>query len=564
MIKIGRWLLLLITLIAAVISWWRFDNSPELFVAPAVVEQPPAAAIGDWALPTTYLDQGWDAQTREKLSYTSFGSRILPYAWFLALELADSELLLSSDLAMTRLGFIANSRSAYNPDGLPVGVVRDGQSPDDWMGLTCAACHTGEVVVAGRRLRIDGGQALVNYSAFEESICAGLKATLADDKKFSRFVARLGQFSLRASSDNPQQLREALQAQVDIFEQRFVTNATDVAYGHGRLDAFGQIFNAISVEVLNLPGNGHSPNAPTSFPVLWDASHLNLVQWNASAPNEAPGPLFQNAITAMAVYGSVTVKPGEKTYGSHIRINNLGYVQNQFYKLRAPTWPADLAGAIDPQKASAGQAIYARECQQCHSLVDSSDKHRRMQAVLTPAKDVGTDPQMVENFNNRKVKSGILAGAKSMVFAGSKIPEQISPMELVMHVAVGALLDQPLTSFKTLVQEFQHHDSAPVQSDYLSYKARPLNGIWTSAPYLHNGSVPSVYDLLLPVAQRPQVFQVGNIELDTHKLGYLSYPTPYTSEYDTRLVGNANSGHEYGTQLNDDERWQLLEYIKTL
>lgn len=565
MIKLGKWLLVVVVVLAGLIYWLRTQDEPELFVAPAVVDKPPVEGKPDWNLPVRYLPQGWSQEERDKLSYTSFGSRILPYDWFISLELAGSEELLASDASLAHLGFITNTPGPFNPDGLPVGVTRDGLGADAWVGLTCAACHTGQLVIAGQRLRIDGGQALINYTAFEESICASLKAALTDSQKFSRFMTRLRHLpSAPQSLADEQKLRASMQQQVDILEQRFATNATRVPYGHGRLDAFGQIFNAISVEVLNQPGNGHTPNAPSSFPVLWDASHLDLVQWNASAPNKEPGPLFQNTITAMAVYGSVTVKPGEKTYASRIRINNLGYVQNQFYKLIAPQWPADLAGAIDSQKAAAGQKIYVRECQQCHQLVDSADKQRRLKAVLTPASEIGTDPLMVENFNHRHVNSGILEGSKTMVLAGSKIAAQTSPMDLVMHVSVGALLDQPWTTFKTMVREFHGNDAAPAQTEYMNYKARPINGIWASAPYLHNGSVPTVYDLLLPVVQRPQIFNVGNIQMDVIKLGYLTDATESTSEFDTSQPGNSNAGHAYGTQLSEAERWQLLEYIKTL
>lgn len=99
---------------------------------------------------------------------------------------------------------------------------------------------------------------------------------------------------------------------------------------------------------------------------------------------------------------------------------------------------------------------------------------------------------------------------------------------------------------------------------YNSYKARPINGVWSSAPYLHNGSVPSVYDLLLPASQRPTTFYVGNRELDVIKLGYVYTEAPNTTFFDTRLKGNSNAGHEYGANLSEEERWALVEYVKSL
>ena len=125
--------------------------------------------------------------------------------------------------------------------------------------------------------------------------------------------------------------------------------------------------------------------------------------------------------------------------------------------------------------------------------------------------------------------------------------------------------------------------AAPYQS-LLSYKARSLNGIWATAPYLHNGSVPSIYDLLLPVKRegdpadglyRPNEFKVGSREFDPIKIGLRTEGYEgFTFKADKR--GDYNSGHEYGTAhapaingvklepLTDEERWDLVEYIKTL
>jgi hypothetical protein len=171
---------------------------------------------------------------------------------------------------------------------------------------------------------------------------------------------------------------------------------------------------------------------------------------------------------------------------------------------------------------------------------------------------------MVENFIQHKVKSGLLEGDKAMVLFGDKLPAETSPLDLVTHVATGALFNQPWQTTKALFKEYRSNDAPPEQTVFNSYKARPINGIWASAPYLHNGSVPSIYDLLLPAAQRPVTFYVGNIELDLVKVGHVYSEAPNTSFYDTRLRGNSNAGHEYGTQLTDEERWALVEYVKNL
>ncbi len=97
-----------------------------------------------------------------------------------------------------------------------------------------------------------------------------------------------------------------------------------------------------------------------------------------------------------------------------------------------------------------------------------------------------------------------------------------------------------------------------------SFEARVLEGIWAAAPYLHNGSVPTLDVLLKPVAQRPTVFYMGP-EYDIRKVGLsLIQDQRPGYEYRTSLPGNGNAGHEYGTQLGSHEKAALLEYLKTL
>ena len=101
------------------------------------------------------------------------------------------------------------------------------------------------------------------------------------------------------------------------------------------------------------------------------------------------------------------------------------------------------------------------------------------------------------------------------------------------------------------------------------YKGRPLNGIWATAPYLHNGSVPTLYDLLKPAAERPKSFSVGNREFDPDKVGSKTdvkgfYTYRVVDENGKEIPGNSNAGHEYGAKLSEDERGQLLEYLKSL
>jgi hypothetical protein len=104
----------------------------------------------------------------------------------------------------------------------------------------------------------------------------------------------------------------------------------------------------------------------------------------------------------------------------------------------------------------------------------------------------------------------------------------------------------------------------------LAYKARPLNGVWSSAPYLHNGSVANMYELLLPASERMSQFYIGSMEFDPVNIGFSTEFNENAFLFDTTLPGNANTGHEYGAGydgkpvLTETQRWALIEYLKTL
>jgi hypothetical protein len=100
------------------------------------------------------------------------------------------------------------------------------------------------------------------------------------------------------------------------------------------------------------------------------------------------------------------------------------------------------------------------------------------------------------------------------------------------------------------------------------YPAKPLAGIWATAPYLNNGSVANMWDLLTPPNARPTSFVLGSREYDTKKLGYrtaadANAPAP-SWEYKATTAGNSNAGHVYGTNLSDDDKWALIEFLKRL
>lgn len=541
---------LIALLIACILTilWAITFNKPEQF------------SYSHYGLPINWqtVQQNWTADIRQQVSHTNFGSRILPLDWLLNLEHPTKEGYLRDSQHMNSLGFIAQQHTTNNTYGLPLGFSIDEYEGTQWAGLTCAACHTGLISYGGQTVLIDGGSSLLNFAQFESDILGAVEQTLIQPQR----LERLGQ---KIQIKNLAHLKNQLEQYRDSLGERLANNATSTPYGHGRLDAFGMIFNSIAAQALNIPDNARSPDAPVSIPVLWDASHHDLVQWNGSAPNKEPGPLGQNIPTAIAVYGQVNISPNRiGGYASSVNIKNLGYLQKQYYKLTSPSWPSSLFGEIDYVKADHGKNIYNLNCQHCHLVIDHLNPKRQIKSTLIDIEEVGTDPTMANNFVNRRVSSGKLQGTKIGILAGYELDEHVAPIELVINATIGSMLNQPLSTLTAIATEYANNLSAPLDFTRKAYRARPLNGIWSSAPYLHNGSVPTLWDLLQPPHARTAFFYVGNHELDITKVGFKHSQAPNTTAFDTSLFGNSNEGHTYGTQLTTKDKWALIEYLKTL
>ena len=104
----------------------------------------------------------------------------------------------------------------------------------------------------------------------------------------------------------------------------------------------------------------------------------------------------------------------------------------------------------------------------------------------------------------------------------------------------------------------------------LAYKGRPLYGVWATAPYLHNGSVATLWDLMLPPSQRPTDFWTGSREFNPKEVGLVTDPGGDNSFHFTvndaaghEIPGNSNRGHDYNNVgLSDHDRWAIIAYIK--
>ncbi|MEJ2445677.1 MAG: hypothetical protein P8Y42_19895, partial [Exilibacterium sp.] len=119
----------------------------------------------------------------------------------------------------------------------------------------------------------------------------------------------------------------------------------------------------------------------------------------------------------------------------------------------------------------------------------------------------------------------------------------------------------PEDAQKALALKYTNGQIQPRNANLFVYRAKPLNGIAFTGPYLHNGSVRTLADLLKQPDQRPASFNVGSTEFDPENVGYVD-----AGDFvlDTSLRGNSNLGHDYGTDLSDSEKRALLEYLKSI
>lgn len=524
-------------------------------------------AYGDGATKLVYLDQGWGPLETLWYYHADQGSTLMSYDLLVHLEQADNQRPFIEPENLTRFRLLNQHATPNNPDALPVGFARH----DDKVGLTCAACHTTQINYQGTAIRIDGGPALIDFSGFLHALRGAIEATQGDPAKLGRLAARMkgGEAAARAALAEDQSWLAS-------YEN---SNRTTTPEGFARLDAITRIVNQ-TIRFSSDPKNSLPVTAPASFPELWDAPRHDYVQWVGFAANAEVGALGRNTGEVVGVFGRVEVKHYEtedeakKGYPSTIEGNAIVAMEESLRKLQSPLWPEDVLPPIDRALAKRGESLYRADCISCHALLDRADPKRKVVAMITGIDVVGTDANEAKVLAETRVPSGKLEGAISP--KGEKYGADMTALSLLGDLVVRSLSARPAAAIQALAlaklhgmvkSEKQGQHRRPTENDpnadLLAYKARPLNGIWASAPYLHNGSVPNLHALLLPPASRPASFSVGRWEYDPKHVGYVSDgQVPFV--VDTTVSGNRNSGHEYGTKLSQEDRWALVEYLKTL
>ncbi len=362
--------------------------------------------------------------------------------------------------------------------------------------------------------------------------------------------------------------------------------------GKARVDAVGAIFNEVAAVAIHAPQNIKLANAPVRFPYLWGTPQSAVVQWSGFADNHGlGGPLGRNAGEVLGVEGRINVKSAtadssageaasiavlhEKSptigYSSSIVMRNAGQFERWLSALSAPAWPAFLP-KIDEAKRARGEAIFngrATEtgvnCASCHESLRDEGK-TFYQPVMIQTSTIGTDPMMVDNLALERNPISLAP------WSGGDLQNKPEPnrFDVLKGLVGNALLGNLTETVPTVLHTKVYDGAAEDDFDPRSYKGRPLYGVWAVGPYLHNGSVPNLLELLKPDSERMTTFVVGNTTYDPVNVGFVTTAcTPGVDDdcYDTTVTGNRNTGHSgdaYGTGLSDSDKAALLEYLKSL
>ncbi len=295
---------------------------------------PTADPLGEPATKVVYLDQGWSPAVSLRFYFTSQGSQIIPYDWFLALEQPDSATLFRDNQNILKYRYLPQLSGALNPDGLPVGFVADQGTGRAWLGLTCAACHTSEIRLGDTAYRVDGAPTQADVRALLSGMVTAMQQTRDDPAKLARFAARV-----LGKQNNPT-AQAYLKAQIGaVIDRRVAYNQRNFpGYDparpapapdeYGRLDAVGAIVNEVFYHALKSPAspvdNTQPANAPVSYPFIWDTPFQELEQWIGIAKSGGPldaESLARNVGEVLGVFADFTIPddPSPLGYSSSVR-----------------------------------------------------------------------------------------------------------------------------------------------------------------------------------------------------------------------------------------------------
>ncbi|MGA3063452.1 MAG: di-heme-cytochrome C peroxidase [Methylocystis sp.] len=568
--------------------------------------------------------KGWSEALRKEFYGLDQGARIMPYSWIKALKHPDGTGFL--DDALGRYGYLPNPDS--ETPGLPVGFLAaaDSGAKEKTFSMTCAACHTRQIEIDGKPIRIDGGPAIVDFGSLLDDMDKALGNALDNDASFAEFAqAVLGS---SPSEDARKQLRQDVVAwfasydtliQASLHPKPSDDKHVALPWGPARADCVGMIFNRVAgLDIGKTPnriiaGNMAPADAPVRYPFVWNASEQDWTQWPGFAQNgDGITGLGRNVGEVFGVFGvfhptSDPLAIGGVDYlaDSSLQFSNLQRLENLIRQIKPPAWP----GKIDDQLAAKGKDIFDRRPKDggcgpgCHREEKGEARLCNSDTWKTPRQPVGTDIREYRGLG-RVGDTGVLAGQiiPGLPFATLKSTDSLASVlkTSVAQSVIQAPLKYGAFTFAPILAECLKNKEAnplgaieflaentqdilrqglgelykfPAASDPIVFESRVLHGVWATAPYLHNGSVPTLWELLKPPAARVSSFKIGpaydldNVGLAAEQKKFGAYELQTTADCGAGKMddsGNSRCGHDYGTWLKEDEKRALLEYLKGL
>ncbi len=317
-----------------------------------------------------------------------------------------------------------------------------------------------------------------------------------------------------------------LKARVELLKKmKSLQSLATTEAGPGRADDFATARNTLFDEQFAI-----AATAPCSIPPLWNTTAMTWTDWDGNTTSA----MGRSMATALA--GGASFDP--ETYISTVSPRNLYEFEKLVAKIQPPVWPGDTFGPIDKDKSARGAALFGQHCAKCHVTGSGPPPD-----LLYDLDQLGTDPARAENFATN-------LGDRRFADA--------------LRDVVGKYLDRAYKEFGVSEQEANQMEAGhPNQwRPTRKYASRPLVAVWATAPYLHNGSVPTLDDLLRPSVGRPKSFAVGHGEFDPVKVGLAAGDAGAGFVFDTSKPGNPNAGHEFGTDLPSNDRKAITEFLK--
>lgn len=574
-----------------------------------------------------FPDQNWKEDSREKYYQTSQGTLIMPYSWFMSLEQApeifpfesNKDQMFAAPEHQARYRLIVDKHSKYNPDNLPVGIVKNtvrdeyvdvlGYGYKDWISISCAACHTGQISYNGTAIRIEGGQGMWDFSGWSQGLVFTAIVNTSLPNKFKRFAKRVLEFEGKEyTKEEVAKLRKDLKTYYNSYLIKDAINASfnhtyPTVEGGGRTAALGRGVNGEFglLDYRNIEKN----TGPVSYPPVWFTHDYDWVQSTAAIRQ----PLGRNVTEAWGVSVRVNLNPDSKDlFASTAKMHDMYWMETLLSIMDAPPWPTEIFGEIDSTLAERGRYLYEEKvwdlartaadaeltpnadaliggpnpmrptkglCARCHApaleVTPNKWGKRYFQLPLYKLDAMGTDPDDAVQFNARVPYTGQL---KDKVFNGQeKVGIGVGLNGLVPNIMDRWFKDEGITDPDSIAMLQGYRESlyrAP-----LGYPARPMAGYWATAPYLHNGGIKNMYELLGSEEERSKTFYLGTTEYDPILLGYVDKKTEGSFVFDTSIPGNSRAGHEFkdvtevtpgviGPALSHDDKMAIIEYMKVI